>query len=1153
METLVNPIYNNHHMPSKFETDIGHHGGDLITTGRKRRKLFHDEAAIILPREKYTVGWISALPLEMAAASAMLDEIHNDCGRSHRDNNTYILGSMAGHNCVVACLPAGNYGTVSATNVASEMRFSFPSLRFWLMVGVGGGAPTENADIRLGDVVVSMPTSRHHGVVQYDYGKTVANGKFEHTGKLNKPPPLLLTAIAKVQAEYWVHSTGRIPELMSDMLQRHPKMTAKYSYRGQDQDVLFETEYEHSAQKATCDDCNRDRVKLRPPRGSLNPVVHYGTIASGNQVIKHARTRDKLARELGILCFEMEAAGLMDNFPCLAIRGICDYSDSHKNKQWQEYAAATAAAYAKELLLVIPSDVGLGYSSHTTEGSIQKRQSLIESLRFNQIQARQDTIQTALPKTCNWLLKHEKYRYWLDSSKILEHKGFLWIKGKPGTGKSTIMKHAFEHSRRTQKGTGAVIISFFFNARGEDPEKSTAGMYRSLLLQLFLAVPAVQNVVDSMEPAAQANIEDFNWNLVRLQDLFRNVVRGLGQQTVICFIDALDECREDEIRDMVDFFTYLSEVAELSSAFLHICFSSRHYPYITFDKGLKLILEGQEGHSQDLSRYLNSKLSGIKDEKVEEVKLEILEKSSGIFLWVVLVVDILRRAYDQGRMNALRRRLSEIPRGLTDLFKDILTRDRDNLEDLFVCLQWILFSKRPLKPNELYFAIQSRNEDEIMATETPIDASLVKRFILSSSKGLAELTSARNTFVQFIHESVRDFLLKDGGMRDLLAELHVRLLHTNHELLKHCCHNYIKMSINRGLFCTSIELPQAKTTEMTALREKISAALPFLEYAIRFVLHHADQAEAEEVPQDTFIDAFPLPDWIYAHNFFEKHQIRRYSSAATLMYIIADEDLSNLIKVELRQGTSVNIAGERYCCPILAALVKGNMRAVGEFLNPRKDDHKHNSDIRQFLNEAHNYKLLKGKSLVTFVIENNHGPALRLLLDGGWVHPNVTVGGELPLEIGIKYGLHDIVQILLDKGADVNGTNDCGEAPLFQTAHVNNLDMVQILLDKGANVNTANNYGETPLSKAAHLNNADMVQILLDKGANVNTANHCGETPLFKAIYLNNLDMVQMMLTNGAEVNPANSYWETPLSAAIHSNSNMGIIQMLLTNGAAWM
>ena len=92
----------------------------------------------------------------------------------------------------------------------------------------------------------------------------------------------------------------------------------------------------------------------RKPRTTNVPVIHYGLIGSANQVMRHGITREKLRQERGIICFEMEAAGLMDNFPCLVIRGICDYSDTHKDESWQPYAAATAAAYAKELLEVIP-------------------------------------------------------------------------------------------------------------------------------------------------------------------------------------------------------------------------------------------------------------------------------------------------------------------------------------------------------------------------------------------------------------------------------------------------------------------------------------------------------------------------------------------------------------------------------------------------------------------------------------------------------------------------------------------------------------------------------------------------------------------------------------------------------------------------------
>lgn len=300
----------------------------------------------------YTVAWICALHLEMAAAAAMLDERHPDLPTRPNDNNTYILGRIYGHNVVIACLPSGVYGTTSAATVATQMQSTFESIRLGFMVGIGGGAPSGKVDIRLGDVVVSKPTRDSGGVIQYDYGKTVTGGHFERTGVLNKPPPVLLTAVSKLQAEHELEPS-RIPALLSEAVARNPRMRGKFAYRGEYQDLLFDSEYDHSDSGNTCDNCDTRRLVTRPARASHDPVIHYGLIASGNQVVKHGRSRDNLAQELDILCFEMEAAGLVDNFPCLVIRGICDYSDSHKNKQWQEYAAATAAAYGKELLSVI--------------------------------------------------------------------------------------------------------------------------------------------------------------------------------------------------------------------------------------------------------------------------------------------------------------------------------------------------------------------------------------------------------------------------------------------------------------------------------------------------------------------------------------------------------------------------------------------------------------------------------------------------------------------------------------------------------------------------------------------------------------------------------------------------------------------------------
>ncbi|KAL4975559.1 hypothetical protein BDW66DRAFT_66337 [Aspergillus desertorum] len=305
-----------------------------------------------LSHQDYTVGWICALSKELAAAQALLDELHPPLPHDPSDLNNYTLGCMGAHNVVMACLPSGVMGTVSAARVASNMRSTFKWLRFGLMVGIGGGVPGEK-DIRLGDVVVGEPNGPFGGVIQYDFGKTVENGEFLRTGSLNRPPDLLLTAISRLKADHYRNGAD-LSRHLSSMFEKYPHLSSDFSHPGAEHDVLFESDYDHAAKSgASCHSCDLSKLVHRGPRNSHSPHIHYGLIASGNQVMRNGKTREQLRNDLNVLCFEMEAAGIVDVFPCLVIRGICDYSDSHKNKIWQGYAAAAAAAYAKELLSVI--------------------------------------------------------------------------------------------------------------------------------------------------------------------------------------------------------------------------------------------------------------------------------------------------------------------------------------------------------------------------------------------------------------------------------------------------------------------------------------------------------------------------------------------------------------------------------------------------------------------------------------------------------------------------------------------------------------------------------------------------------------------------------------------------------------------------------
>lgn len=333
------------------------------------------------------------------------------------DQNTYILGSIGEHNIVVASLPSGAYGNTSAATVGMQLLSSFQAIRLGSMVGIGGGVPSGNADIRLGDIVVSQPTDTSGGVIQYDLVKALSGGQFKRTGMLNRPPKVLLTALATLQAYHFTEDS-RIVEFVSSLQAKIAPQKATKFMRPMEEDCLFQAEYDHIASD-TCIDCDRSKLFPRPPRAHQGPVIHYGLIGSANQVVKDGRRRDQLARDLGIYCVEMEAAGLMNDFPCLVIRGICDYTDSHKNKEWQGYAAATAAAYAKELLLVVPIDQvnstptardTLADSGERNSSVLLKQFALIAKKSFTYIVHRFDVALdlTAVPMVENFLGRQDE-------------------------------------------------------------------------------------------------------------------------------------------------------------------------------------------------------------------------------------------------------------------------------------------------------------------------------------------------------------------------------------------------------------------------------------------------------------------------------------------------------------------------------------------------------------------------------------------------------------------------------------------------------------------------------------------------------------------------------------------------------------------------
>ncbi|KAN0069077.1 hypothetical protein V8E54_012706 [Elaphomyces granulatus] len=709
----------------------------------------------------YTVAWVCALPLEMAAAKSMLDEIHPNLPTNSNDQNTYVLGKIDAHNVVIACLPSGVYGTTSAAIVANQMRFTFPAIRFGLMVGIGGGVPTKEADIRLGDVVVSKPTGDFGGVVQYDFGKTVGQGVFERTGTLNKPPQMLLTAIARLQADQMM-KISRIPEFLAEMIATYPGMRTDFTYRGQEQDRLFDATFDHHELQNTCDTCDISRLVTRPVRDKHDPVIHYGLIASGNKVIKHGGTRDKLGQELGILCFEMEAAGLMDNFPCLVIRGICDYADSHKNKQWQGYAAATAAAYAKELLSVIhpnqveetPSAVSVtDVPNVMTDEDHHCLADLLLTDPRNEKTRIERTKGGLLSDSFRWILGNSEFQRWRED----KQSQLLWIKGDAGKGKTMLMIGIIDELQqqvaRSGKSSAAEVLSYFL-CQGTDSRLNTAmAILRGIIYLLASEQPfLISHLRKKYDHAGRKLFEDSS-AFYCLSDIFRQMVQDPKLTAAYLVVDALDECVEG-LPQLLDLITWT--VSTQSSCIKWIVSSRNRYDIEQCleidDSHTRLSLELNADHiSHAVDVYIDFKASQLvllRNDKAlqKQVQDQVRQKSDGTFLWVALVFEELRGVL---RRN-LSRVLNGIPKGLTPLYDRMVNQiqqlDNDYTQLCLLALSAATVAYQPLHLREIH--VVAGLQDEVKDLED------LERIINMCGSFL----TIRDNYVYFIHQSAKDYL-----------------------------------------------------------------------------------------------------------------------------------------------------------------------------------------------------------------------------------------------------------------------------------------------------------------------------------------------------------------------------------------------------------
>ncbi|KAH7151960.1 hypothetical protein B0J13DRAFT_594004 [Dactylonectria estremocensis] len=593
----------------------------------------------------YTIGWICAIRTEYIAARAFLDEEHRGPGAvSPNDNNAYTLGKIGEHNVVIAVLPDGQYGISSAASVARDMMHSFPNIRVGLMVGIGGGAPSKKHDIRLGDIVVSAPREGKGGVFQYDFGKTIQDQSFRPTGFLNQPPAVLLTAVTVISGQY--ESDGHsLEEEINNILQKKPRLRKKYSRPDPSSDRLYQSEVVHPADgDSSCvAACGSDLSKLilrsERTQDEDNPTIHYGVIASGNQLMKDASVRDKLAAEENILCFEMEAAGLMNHFPCLVIRGICDYSDSHKNKEWQGYAAMVAAAYAKDLLCrIAPNRVETEKKIGDILSGLHEFAEEHRDIGKEHLQVEKDFAKERLSEkeenrdaTYEWYKdrveeRHEHFQTWLK-----QESGPLLVTADPGCGKSVLAKYLIDHGLPRS----TTICYFFF----KDQDQNTLFSLKPSLIEH--AMPQFRkdgqgliNSTESLWKILRNAIKDPQAGPVIVSDQFRSDQSGYGK------------------------LKYLLTCRPLLKAFPNIR------------------IPGEE-ESETISQEVN-RMKALSPKVKSQLEKSLRETPHRTYLWVYLVFNYLEEDDFVKTQTGVQSAIATPPRSINEAYEQILNRSKEH-------------------------------------------------------------------------------------------------------------------------------------------------------------------------------------------------------------------------------------------------------------------------------------------------------------------------------------------------------------------------------------------------------------------------------------------------------------------------------------------
>ncbi|KAJ5252941.1 hypothetical protein N7489_003351 [Penicillium chrysogenum] len=765
---------------------------------------------------------------------------------------------------------------------------------------------------------------------------------------------------------------------------------------------------------------------------------------------------------------------------------------------------------------------------------------ILRSLAFPEMLTRREGIRRRHANTCQWILELEEYKSWMDRSQAL-----LWIKGKPGAGKSTLMEFLYNELKGPQGMGLGTQLEFFFTARGTELQRTPLGMLRSLLNQLFLCDATVRPLVRAayMEQRVKFGGEhSWEWPQKLLEDLLaKAILTSAAHQQVTLFVDALDETGETFAQQLLDYLHQLNCSGHRARVTLKICFSCRHYPIVNSDETIEITVEHH--NFRDIASYITDKFPRRVHDQEEWQRLAnvLIKQANGVFQWVhIIMPTIQQKILRRHSPKDIRKWSRTVPSELEEMYLDTLERVMtiENPQEVFLFFQWLCAAERPLSKTEMRYALSTKDAtiqpsqpweqiDEFIKDDEDMDVK-----IQALSGGLAEIGFYReDTAILVVHQTVHDFLRNKGllHLRSKVVDKSAPTIDSKEMILQ--CHATLYQSCL--VYFIREALPEHE-------KGKGFSQVPFLFYATMNLFVHAEKAGSSRRTVNLFSQA-EMHKCPHSHVLHDEVQtlrdlLDRWLNISKMARVV-NQYLGWIDREEYYRDGRIGDRKEhhRYGTTLFHMAAAANMVDVLDYLI------RNNEDIDQ--------TDIGEQSAFHLAARHGHIKVAEMLKKKGADYDRKSNPGGTPLEEAAEHGQAEFVEWLLNNGFTIETRSRKAGSALLAASLSRRRDTVNFLIRAGADVNTQGGRYGNALQAAASTGSAELVWILITAGAEINTQGGEYGNALQAASWAGSAEVVRILIKAGAKVNAQGGKYGNALQAA--ASMRRGDVMQLLIDAEA--